>query len=200
MQPRAFLFDWLVTKWQWPQAALFSGIFLLGLFPLWISLAPLAVALIYLQLPLYMIHQWEEHAGDRFRKFFNGMFGGKEALTPVATFWVNSLGVWAVDLTALYLAVFIDLSFGLVAIYLPLLNSLGHILPALFKREYNPGLITSVVLFVPLGAGALYWIQIGNSLSWKAHALGVALAFAIHAAIIVYVRIRLFRMGNGLQG
>ncbi|MSR18287.1 MAG: HXXEE domain-containing protein [Phycisphaerales bacterium] len=43
----------------------------------------------------------------------------------------------------------------MVAIYLPLLNSIGHIVPAVLQRQYNPGLISSIVLFIPLGAGSL---------------------------------------------
>lgn len=142
----------------------------------------------------------EQHAGDRFRKFFNGMFGGREALTTMATFWINSLGVWVVDLTALYLAVFVDISFPLVAIYLPLLNSIGHVVPALLKRHYNPGLITAVLLFIPCRVGSLYWIHRAAPQTWQAHALGIALAFAIHAAIIVYVRIRLSRLSKNVLG
>ncbi len=69
----------------------------------------LAIALIYVQLPIYMLHQLEEHAGDRFRTFTNTVIGhGKEVLSPNATFVINSLGVWVFDLVALYLAVFVS--------------------------------------------------------------------------------------------
>lgn len=111
-------------KWQWPYAAIFTAGFLGLLAPLVFRYAGLALGLVYLQLPIYMLHQYEEHTGDRFRLWFNSMIGpGRELLTPVATFWINSLLVWLLDFVALYLACFVDLSLGLIAIYLPPLNS-----------------------------------------------------------------------------
>jgi len=35
---------------------------------------------------------------------------GRDVLTPIATFWINSLLVWLLNLVALYLACFVDLS------------------------------------------------------------------------------------------
>src|SRR5436309_3508105 len=130
---------WLVQQWQWPAASLFAGYLLLPLAPLWFSAAGLALGVVYLQLPVYMLHQWEEHTGDRFRAYVNQhLAGGREALTPSTTFWINSLGVWAVDLLALYLASFVQLSLGLIAVYLPLVNALAHVAAAIAWRQYNP--------------------------------------------------------------
>jgi len=92
------MWNWLVRRWQWPEAALFAADFLLALVPLVASKGGAALALIFVQLPVYLFHQWEEHAGDRFRQYVNRMIGrGQEALTPAATFWINALGVpWPV--------------------------------------------------------------------------------------------------------
>jgi hypothetical protein len=61
---------------------------------LWASETGLVLALIYLQLPLYKLHQLEEHAGDRFRRFVkHRLAGGKDALTPRATLVINVVGV-----------------------------------------------------------------------------------------------------------
>src|SRR5690606_31604719 len=121
--------DWLVRKWQWPYAALFTSMFLLALAPLWHSFAGLALTLVFLQLPVYLIHQFEEHAEDRFRNFLNRVIGhGRELLTPSATFWINSLGVWFVNLTALYLAWGVELSLGLMAGYLCVVNGVAHLM------------------------------------------------------------------------
>ena len=134
--------NWLVGKWQWPYATLFTAGFLAVLAPLVFRYAGLPLGLVYLQLPIYMLHQYEEHAGDRFRLWVNNMIGGgREVLTPIATFWINSLLVWLLDVVALYLACFVSLSLGLIAIYLPMLNAFGHIVPAIIKRQYNPGLV-----------------------------------------------------------
>ena len=45
--------DWLVAKWQWPYAALFTAGFLTVLAPFVFRYAGLPLGLIYLQLPIY---------------------------------------------------------------------------------------------------------------------------------------------------
>ncbi len=186
------MLDWLVVKWQWPYAALLAAGFLGLLAPVVFFLEGVPLGLVYLQLPIYMVHQYEEHRGDRFRLWINGRIGqGREVLTPIATFWINSLLVWLPDLVALYLACFVNLSFGLVAIYLPLLNAVGHIVAAIVTRSYNPGLWTSVGLFVPVGLVSVVVVSraAGSTLANQLLALGVAVA--VHGVIIVDVRRRL---------
>lgn len=189
------IWGWLVGDWQWPYAALFTGCSLVILAPLWFHFAGGPLAWVYLQLPIYMVHQCEEHTGDRFRLYTNRVVaGGREALTPDATFWINALGVWLVDGVALYLASCVDLALGLMAIYLPLLNSLGHIGQAVARREYNPGLWTSLGLFLPAGAVSLYAVSAASGANWKMHGLGFGVALAVHAAILVHVARRLARL------
>jgi hypothetical protein len=184
--------NWLVGKWQWPYATLFAAFFLLALAPFVFKYAGLPLGLVYLQLPIYMLHQYEEHAHDRFRLWVNQMIGhGQEVLTPIATFWINSLLVWGLDLVALYLACFVDLSLGLIAMYLPMLNACGHIIPALIKRQYNPGLITSVVLFLPVGLVSTYFVSLAAQSDWQNHLLALGVAIAVHGTIIAHVRRRM---------
>ncbi|HEY5316221.1 MAG TPA: HXXEE domain-containing protein [Pirellulales bacterium] len=186
------MLDWLVGKWQWPYATLFCVGFLVVLAPLFFRFAGMPLGLVYLQLPIYMLHQYEEHAGDRFRLWVNNMVGqGREVLTPIATFWINSLLVWLLDLVALYLACFVDLSLGLMAIYLPLVNAFGHIVPAIVKRRYNPGLLTSIFLFLPVGVFSAYVVSRAAGSSLQDHLLALGVAIAVHATIIVHVRRRI---------
>ena len=196
--------DWLVGKWQWPYAALFAAGFLGAIAPVVFRFAGAAVGLVYLQLPIYMVHQYEEHAGDRFRPWVNAMIGhGQEVLTPIATFWINSLLVWLLDLVALYLARFVDLSFGLIAIYLPVVNAFGHIVPGVVKRQYNPGLLTSLLLFLPVGLVSILVVSHAAGSSVGDHLLAFAVAIAVHGVIIAHVRRRmayLSRSGNGRSG
>jgi hypothetical protein len=178
------MWRWLVREWQWPAATLFAGLFLLAILPVFAAATGIAVALVFVQLPIYMLHQWEEHAGDRFRLYVNRIIGGgRPVLTPGATFWINSLGVWAVNLVAVYLAWLIAPSAGVVAGYLSLINAAAHIVQAIARREYNPGLVTAIILFLPAG-GWCVW-EVGSSVG--AHALGLGAALAVHAVIITYV-------------
>lgn len=187
------LWTWLVRDWQWPYATLFAATFLFALLPFIASGAGGLLALVFVQLPIYMVHQWEEHAGDRFRLYANRVIGrGREALTPVATFWINSLGVWGVDLLALYLAWTIAPAAGLVAGYLALVNSLLHIGPALVRREYNPGLVTAVVLFPFFGGWCV--LKVGATCGLLPHLVALAAAIGIHLLIVAYVATRLARL------
>lgn len=184
--------DWLVAKWQWPYAAIFAAGFLVVLAPLVFYCAGTPLGLVYLQLPIYMLHQYEEHAGDRFRRWVNNMIGhGRDVLTPIATFWINSLLVWLLDLVALYLACFVDLSLGLIAFYLPMLNAFGHIIPAIIKRQYNPGLVTSIAVFLPVGVLSTYLVSHSAGCNVQDHLLALGVAFAVHGAIIAHVRRRI---------
>jgi hypothetical protein len=187
------MWGWLVRDWQWPTAALFAAAFLLAIVPPFASIAGTALALVLVQLPLYMIHQWEEHAGDRFRQYVNRVIGGgHELLTPGTTFWINCLGVWALDLVALYLACTVTLAAGLVAGYLALVNAVVHIVEAVARREYNPGLATALVLFLPVGGWCVR--EVGRGASPRAHGIALGLAVGGHAVIVACLGARLARL------
>lgn len=194
--------DWLVDRWQWPAATLFAAYVLLALTPVWIGAMGPAVALVLLQLPIYMVHQFEEHAGDRFRKYVNEHTAHCEALTRNATFVINSLGVWGLDIVMIYLAVFVSPAYSLAAFYLPLINGTTHILQSIARREYNPGLWTSLVLFLPLGGWGLYYVSRVTAATWTAQLLGLGVAVAVHVAIIAYVvaRVRRLRSATAAMG
>ena len=183
------VWDWLVHQWQWPAAALVAATVLLCLLPVVILPHGAAITLVYLQLPAYMIHQGEEHVGDRFRSYANRTLGnGREVLTRAATFWINSLGVWLVDLLSLYAALVFGPGAGLSAAYLALVNAILHIVGAVARRESNPGLVTAVFLFLPLGIACL-WMTAAET-TWIAHAIGLGVAVAVHLVIVGYVMLQ----------
>jgi hypothetical protein len=74
---RLDVMGWLVREWQWPAASLFAACLLLLLVPAWLGVAGLALTLVYLQLPVYLLHQWEEHTGDCFRQYVNRTVAGR---------------------------------------------------------------------------------------------------------------------------
>lgn len=177
---------WLVDDWRWPGATVFAGCMLLPFIGMLWHLAGPVIALIALQLPLYMLHQGEEHLGDRFRRDINAMFGG-EVLSPAAVFWINSIGVWGVDLVSILLAVFVAPAWGVVAIWLTLFNGATHILAFVARRQSNPGLITSLVLFLPLGGAALWVLSHTAGMTAGMQGLGFGTALVVHAAIIGWI-------------
>jgi hypothetical protein len=185
----SYIRTWIFDNWMY--AGLIAGLFLLAMVPLLAGVWSLALLLIYLHGPVYMLHQVEEHAGDRFRRFANLHVGhGREALTTAAVVWINILGVWGVNLAALYLAWFVEVGLGLVAVYLVLVNALTHIAAAAVLRSYNPGLVSAVGLFLPLSCWALWVLAHTPEVGTLDHLIALAVAVLIHAAIVVHVLAR----------
>jgi hypothetical protein len=186
--------QWLVGEWQWPSAALFAAGLLFAVTPAFGAYAGWTMALILLQLPLYMVHQFEEHYHDRFRLYLNKNVAHCDALTPAGAFWINSLGVWGIDLAMLYIAMFVSPALALAAFYLPIVNALTHIREAVARREYNPGLYTSLCLFLPIGIVSLWRVSSDTAATWHDQVLGLSIAIAIHLAIIIYVVARVRKL------
>ena len=173
---------------NWVYGGFLAALMLLLLTPVLASGWSLALLLIWLQLPVYMLHQYEEHDGDRFRRFVNATIGGgKEVLSRLDVFVINIGGVWGVDAAAFLLAARVDLGLGLIAVYLSLVNAFGHCAQALALRRYNPGLATAIGLFIPLGLVTLRVLAGHPEVTLADHILGLAVALLIHAAILVRV-------------
>jgi len=185
---------WLTGHWV--AAAGFMATSLLALLPLMLVGFTLPLVLIFLHSPAYMLHQVEEHTGDRFRTFVNQrIFGGQDALSVAAVLVINLPVVWGLNLAALYAAYIWGDGFGLVAPYAMLLNGLTHIGAAARFRCYNPGLFTAVVVFLPLSVSTIFVV---GSVGTVFHLVALGLAVLIHALIIadVLFRIRRNKLGE----
>ena len=163
-----------------------AGLLLLLLTPVFAHGWPPALLATFLCLPAYMIHQYEEHEHDRFRIFVNQVLGGgREVLTPSAVFFINIVGVWAVLAVVLWLAAFLNPGFGLIAAYLLLVNSAAHVVGALALHGYNPGVITSVILFLPLSVWCIQSIKAADAATTLMQVLGLTVAILIHIVVVV---------------
>lgn len=183
------MFERLVSYWVY--GGLLAGVLLLALSPLLLQDWPQPMAITFMLLPAYMIHQYEEHESDRFRLFFNKTLGGGfEVLSPMAVFMTNVVLVWGVISLSLYAAARVSIGFAFVAACFVLVNAAVHLVHSLVFRRYNPGLVSAVVVFIPLGIVALISIsRWGGSL--RAQVLAFAIALVVHASILVYSQRRL---------
>lgn len=179
---------------RWPDVALggilFIGLFLLGGF----GRAPdgtrdRVLAFNWVLLFVYLIHQFEEHGVDLFgRVYFFHEYArsvleprGLE-LTPMALLRINTLAVWF----AFLLAIWGGRRFtwpGLAAAGLVLTNGLFHIAIALSRAEYNPGLVTAIVLFLPISILYFRLIPTECGHGRRAVAAGIAFGVASHALL-----------------
>lgn len=181
-------------------AGLVAALFLLAVLPLFAGNGSPALVAVFLQLPAYMVHQVEEHAGDRFRRFVNKHVAKvPNALTTAAVVVINVPLVWGVELVALYLARFVAIGWGLIAIYLTLVNAVVHIVGAAVLRGYNPGLVTAVLVFLPLGIWGLVVVAKAPGVTVLQHVIGLAFAVLAHVALAAWVlrRARALRAAAG---
>ncbi|QFR31932.1 HXXEE domain-containing protein [Ancylobacter sp. TS-1] len=187
--------NWLAGHWV--AGAGFMAAALLAATPLLAALAPLPLLLLFLHSPGYMIHQVEEHTGDRFRRFANArVFGGREGLSTPAVLVINVGAVWLINLAALYAALAWGAGYGLVAPYAMLVNALTHLGARVRLGVYNPGLATAVALFLPLSLATLIVIGMEPEVGWRFHAAGLAGAVLLHLAIVAHVALRLRRLAG----
>jgi hypothetical protein len=172
----------------WVYGGFLAGIMLLALTPLMLAGWDRAAVLAFLALPFYMLHQYEEHDDDRFHRFVVEHLGhGRDVLPASSVFLINIGGVWAVMVAVLWLMRGADPGFGVIAGYLLLANAAVHVAAAVALRGYNPGLVTGVLFFIPLGLAILATSPAGFGL----HLLGFALIVALHAGIVIRARGRL---------
>ncbi len=178
----------------WVYGGFLAGILMLVLLPELARNWSMALVAVFLQLPIYMLHQYEEHDNDRFRLYLNRVFGEGEVLSHSAVFVINVPGVWGVNAASFYLASCVSLGYGLIAVYLTLVNSVVHFVAAVALRSYNPGLGTAVFLFLPVGVFGLHELQQTGEVGWNHHLVGLLVAVSIHVAIIAYAKINKSRL------
>lgn len=175
---------------NWVYGGFLAGLVILALTPLLLGGWDRAAVLVFLALPVYMLHQYEEHDDDRFHRFVVQHLGhGRDVLPTPAIFLINIVGVWVVMVVTLWLARRADAGFGVIAGYLLLVNAVVHVVAAVVLRRYNPGLVTGVAFFVPLGVAILATSPAGLGL----HLLGLVLIVGLHAAIVASARRKIGR-------
>ncbi|MEM1183986.1 MAG: HXXEE domain-containing protein [Planctomycetota bacterium] len=146
----------------------------------------------WLALPVYMLHQYEEHDGDRFRLFVNdALCDGREALSWLDVWVINVVFVWFLLAITTTLAFRVDPDFALVGAYLLLINGVAHVGMVAALRRSNPGVWTGVLLFIPLGAATIWALRDAGAASALGHTLACATVVALHAGIVVRARLRL---------
>ncbi|MEX0430288.1 HXXEE domain-containing protein [Spiribacter insolitus] len=160
----------------WVYATPPAALLLIGLYPL--SGAGIALP-VYLALPIYMIHQFEEHDADRFAVFLKGLLGPERRGLTAADIWVvNVVCVWFVLLAVFYLASG-DPAWGVLTGYLVIVNAVLHAAWAVRLRRYNPGLWTALLLFLPLAV----WIFAVVPAPLSIHLASLLAVIILHAAI-----------------
>ena len=171
---------------HWVYGGFLAGLLLLALTPVLAWDWPIALTCIFLAMPVYMLHQFEEHDDDRFHREVTRLIGkGRDVLPSPAIFVINVPLVWGLNAISFALGAQ-DLGWGLIALYTMVANVFVHVMPALITRRYNPGLATALIFFLPLGLFGTWQIMASTSVTALQHGVALALAIGAHLAIVGY--------------
>jgi hypothetical protein len=119
----------------------------------------------YINIPLYLLHQTEEHFWPGgFKKYINQKIfklpDGTERLTDKKIFWINILLVW-IAFSVFGFLTLVNIGFGLLIIVFSIINCLTHIAQGIKRREWNPGLIMASLQFV-ISIYAAYFVTVNG--------------------------------------
>ena len=150
------------------------------------------VFLIWVQFPVYLLHEFEEHAWPGgFKQFINkNIFGTQnedQPLNDARVFWINILGVWVLFPIAALATQSINPLYGLLAPCFGIFNASLHIVWGIALKRYNPGLFASIFLNYPTG---FYTIFIAHKMGYfSIPALLGASFFAFICHVIIFVSV-----------
>jgi hypothetical protein len=154
-------YRWL--KRDWAKTGLILSIFLFVFLIVFVRKTDFVVFILLLQTPLYMLHQTEEYVfPGGFGKYFNTkIFKLETEDGPVDQdfiFYVNVMLIWIV-LPAFGLLSTIDYRYGLWIPYFSFFAGIAHILLAIrAKKLYNPGLLVSMLINIPVGLWSILFL------------------------------------------
>lgn len=190
---------------DWPYAGLLLAIALLGalLFkprptggaPPWRN-AGWVLALLW---PMYLFHQFEEHGIDAMGRHyaFLGELCSTLGYQPASSCPADPAFIFAVN------AVACQIAFAMAWVLrtrrplvsacawgIPIVNAVTHIAAAVMHRSYNPGLVTSLVLFVPLSLLMLSTVLRTHTITVRNVSRVVASGVFVHAVLMASLLLR----------
>ena len=181
-------FKWL--KKEWAKVGFILSIFLLVILLTTIRKYDYVLFILLLQAPLYMLHQTEEYVfpGGFGRFFTTQIFKFKTEDGPIGenlVFWVNVMLTW-IAFPVFALLSTINPAYGLWMPYFVFFAGVGHIgLAIKAKKLYNPGLVVSLLVNIPLGFWSiLSLVRVGelNNFFWNPYCL---IGFGLNAMLPV---------------
>ncbi len=158
-------FQWL--KKEWAKVGVILSIYLFIFLFVFVRQVDFVIFIFLLQTPLYMLHQTEEYIfPGGFGKFFNTKIFGLETedkpLDENFIFYVNVGLIWVV-LPVFGLLAILDYCYGFWLPYFSFFAGIAHVaLAAKAKKIYNPGILVSLLVNIPIGLWSIrYLLQHG---------------------------------------
>jgi len=180
--------NWFYENWY--KTTLILAILLLLLISFLYLNNNFSLFLIWLQTVVYLFHQFEEYIyPGGFVEFFNkNVLGSKEKEFPLdkkASFWINIPIIFIAFPLSAFLATFIDISFGVWTIYFSVINALSHV-GMFFKLRYNPGLVASLFLNIPIGIFTIIYLNDKELVSTIVNFISFVIGLSIQVLLMIY--------------
>jgi Protein of unknown function with HXXEE motif len=189
--------NWLYKNWA--KLSVVLAIIVTILIIVLVKPENIVLFLIWIQIPIYLLHQFEEHSWNGFKNYINKkVFKVQEGDFPLNDkniFWINIPIIW------ILMPIFAGLSsvnimFGLWIPYFAVFNSLSHVIFSIRNREYNPGLIVSLILGIPVGIYALIIFYSYITVTAIISILSIFFAVLLHLIIFGYIRMNYKKRGH----
>lgn len=179
---------WFIKNWS--KSTIFLAIYITIPLVLFVMKQNFALFLIWIQTPVYFLHQSEEYIfPGGFMEFFNTkMLGSKKADFPLdekISFWINGSVIFVAFPISAILATKFGLSFGIWTAYFSVINAVSHV-AIVFKHRYNPGFLVSLLLNIPVGIFTIYYFASHQIISVSAHIISLLIALAVQGTIMFY--------------
>ncbi len=179
------MMNYLYKNWMYSclPLAIYIGVLLLSS----IHQIPGIILLIWAQFPIYLIHEFEEHAyPGGFKDFINKHIFKAEILNDKNVFWINIPAIWILFPLGALLAQNVNPSIGCILPAFGLFNATLHIALFLIKRKYNPGLLISLFVNYPTGIFTIWLMHHLHLLTGWTLFYSSGIAFVSHIGIVFY--------------
>jgi hypothetical protein len=182
--------SWLTE--HWPKATIFLAIYSFILLYLYLFEDNLLLFLLWLQTPIYWLHQFEEYVfPGGFAEFFNHKLlnSGRDhwPVTRRFSFWINIPIIFVAFPVSAILAgrLGLGLGWGIWIVYFSIINALSHV-GMFFRFGYNPGFVVSLLLNIPVGIYTLYIFANRDAIAPTAHLVGLLIALFVQGALMFW--------------
>ncbi len=180
--------QWLYKNWM--KSTIFVAIYLAIVLFLFVKDTNYPLFLIWMQMCVYLLHQFEEYIlPGGFKEFFNtemlGSADDQEPLNDKVACWINVPVIFIAYPVTAILAQFFGIGIGMWTAYFSIINAASHVGIAA-KHKYNPGFVVSLFLNIPFGIYTVWYLNAQNLVGTTANVAGIVLGIAVQAVVMFY--------------
>jgi len=147
----------------------------------------------WLNIPLYMIHQFDEYVyPGGFKEFVNELQTKEKnsnfPLNDKNTFYINIVFIWILyPLLTVIGSLFNFVLLPAITIMVTVINSILHVIVAIKMRKPNPGFFASLFINLPMGLYVLIYLVLFQIINGFELIIIIVIGFILHSLLFVFV-------------